>query len=164
MQQSTESDTTERLNKGWDLVGPGDMPTKGSDVVTPSHTGGRSSVGRAARDREQQGPQGGRPPRDTQNPGERRPEHGAHTLRRGHTTRRANRRQGEDTDRSRSRGTGSQRAVGPAGWRRLRAPRSAPGWAGGAPSPEPQVPDPRGWWLIGGRYEGGRKGGVFSSL
>lgn len=62
MQQSIESDTTERLNKGWDLVGPGDMPTKGSDVVTPSHTGGRSSVGRAARDREQQGPQGGRPP------------------------------------------------------------------------------------------------------
>lgn len=65
MQQSIESDTTERLNKGWDLVGPGDMPTKGSDVVTPSHTGGRSSVGRAARDREQQGPQGGRPPPET---------------------------------------------------------------------------------------------------
>ena len=43
MRRSIESDMTERLNKGWDLVGPGDMPTKGSDVVTPSHTAGRSS-------------------------------------------------------------------------------------------------------------------------
>ena len=43
MRRSIESDMTERLNKGWDLVGPGDMSTKGSDVVTPSHTAGRSS-------------------------------------------------------------------------------------------------------------------------
>ena len=95
--------------------------------------------GRTTRDWEQQGPQGGRPPRDTQNPGERHPEHGAHTLRGGHTTQRANRRQGRTQTGADPGEQGLRGQWGPAGWRRLHAPRSAPGWPGGAPSPALQV-------------------------
>ena len=140
-------------NKGWDVVGPGNMPTKGSDVVTPRHAGGRSLGGGPRGTGSSRGPREA-DPRDTQNPGECRPEQCPHPTWRAHNPVS----KPEAERRTERRADPGERALGgqwgPARWWRLRTPWPAPGSIFRA-----QVADPRGWWLMGGRYEGGRKGG-----